>query len=94
MARVTCHVPYFLSNIFNHLRDSKSIFGPQFGQFLVHSFVDRLSSTLVPASNSFVACFRALRNPRLYKRVRFENSIISSDHKLRVARCAHMHLIF
>ena len=48
LARVTCHVPYFLPNVFNHLRDSKSILGPQFGLTLVHSFVDRLSSTLVP----------------------------------------------
>ena len=36
------------TNIFNHLLDSKSISGPQFGLILVHSFVDRLSSTLVP----------------------------------------------
>ena len=46
MARVTCHVPSFIPYIFNHLRDSKSILGPQFGLILVHSFVDRLSSTL------------------------------------------------
>jgi len=57
VARVTCHIPYFLSNIFNHLRDSKSIFGPQFGQFLVHSFVDRLSSTLVQRVELILSMF-------------------------------------
>ncbi len=47
MARVTRHIPYYLSHTFNHLRDSKSILGPQYGLILVHIFVDRLSSTLV-----------------------------------------------
>ena len=55
MARVTCHNPYYLSNIINHLRDYKSIPGPQFGLILVHNFVDRLSSTLVHRAKPIIS---------------------------------------
>ncbi len=46
MARVTCHDPYLFTNDFKYLRVMKSILGPHFGLILVHSFVDRPSSTL------------------------------------------------
>lgn len=47
MARVTGLNPFYLSNNFNNLQGCKSPFGPQFGLVLVHTSVDRLSSTLV-----------------------------------------------